>query len=190
LLEIKELTVHYGKSIAVEDVSLSMEEGTIVTIIGANGAGKSMVLKALVGLVPLTSGEIWFMGARVDRKETTDIVDRGISLVPQRRHLFPFPERPGKSEAGASLRTDKDDIEHSLQDVYQLFPRLRERGSQKAGTISGGEQQMLAVGRGLMAKLKFLCMDEPSLGLTPIVIEQLGEIIRNINMSGMGILLV
>jgi branched-chain amino acid transport system ATP-binding protein len=190
LLEIKGITVHYGKSMAVEEISIGVSEGAVVSIIGANGAGKTTILRALAGLKSLTSGEIWFMGNRIDGRETMDIVRLGVSLVPEGRQLFPYLTVLSNLKLGASLRKDKDVINRDLEEVYKLFPRLRERRNQKAGTLSGGEQQMLAIGRGLMAKPKLLCMDEPSLGLAPIVIEQLGEVIKDINRRGMGVLLV
>ena len=190
LLEIKDITVHYGKSMAIQDVSLGVAEGAVVSIIGANGAGKSTILRALSGLVSSTSGEIWFMSNRIDGRETTEIVRLGISLVPEGRQLFPYLSVLSNLKLGASLRRDKDGINNSLEEVYKLFPRLQERRNQKAGTLSGGEQQMLAIGRGLMARPKLLCMDEPSLGLAPIVIEQLGEVIKDINQRGVSVLLV
>jgi branched-chain amino acid transport system ATP-binding protein len=190
LLEIKEMTVHYGKSMAIQDVSLEVAEGAVVSIIGANGAGKSTILKALSGLVASTTGEIMFQGNRIDGRETTEIVKFGISLVPEGRQLFPYLSVLSNLKLGASLRKDKDGINNSLEEVYKLFPRLEERRNQKAGTLSGGEQQMLAIGRGLMARPKLLCMDEPSLGLAPIVIEQLAEVIKDINQRGMSVLLV
>jgi branched-chain amino acid transport system ATP-binding protein len=190
LLEMKDIAVYYGKSMAIQDVSLEVSEGAVVSIIGANGAGKSTILRALSGLVASTSGEIRFMGNRIDGRETTEIVRLGISLVPEGRQLFPYLSVLSNLKLGASLRKDKDGINNSLEEVYKLFPRLEERRNQKAGTLSGGEQQMLAIGRGLMAKPKLLCMDEPSLGLAPIVIEQLGEVIKDINMKGVSVLLV
>jgi branched-chain amino acid transport system ATP-binding protein len=190
LLEIKSIAVHYGKSMAIEDISIRVSEGAVVSIIGANGAGKTTILRALAGLKPLTSGEIWFMGNRIDGRETTDIVKLGVSLIPEGRQLFPYLTVLSNLKLGASLRKDKDEINRDLEEVYKLFPRLQERRNQKAGTLSGGEQQMLAIGRGLMAKPKLLCMDEPSLGLAPIVIEQLGEVIKDINRRGVGVLLV
>jgi branched-chain amino acid transport system ATP-binding protein len=190
LLEIRGITVHYGKSMAIQDVSLGVVEGAVVSIIGANGAGKSTVLRALSGLVRSMRGEIWFRGSRIDGRETTEIVRLGISLVPEGRQLFPYLSVLSNLKLGASLRRDKGEISDSLREVYKLFPRLEERRNQKAGTLSGGEQQMLAIGRGLMARPKLLCMDEPSLGLAPIVVEQLGEVIRDINKSGASVLLV
>ncbi len=190
LLEMKNITVHYGKSMAIEDVSFSVPEGSVVSVIGANGSGKSTVLKALVGLAPLSSGEIFFKGKRIDGMPTTDIVRQGVVVVPEGRQLFPYLSVLSNLKLGASLRKDADGIARDLEDVYHLFPRLRERVSQKAGTLSGGEQQMLAIGRGMMAKPTLLCMDEPSLGLAPIVIEQLGEVIKDINKRGVSVLLV
>jgi branched-chain amino acid transport system ATP-binding protein len=190
LLEIRGITVYYGKSMAIQDVSLGVVEGAVVSIIGANGAGKSTVLRALSGLVRSMRGEIWFRGSRIDGRETTEIVRLGISLVPEGRQLFPYLSVLSNLKLGASLRRDKGEISDSLREVYKLFPRLEERRNQKAGTLSGGEQQMLAIGRGLMARPKLLCMDEPSLGLAPIVVEQLGEVIRDINKSGASVLLV
>jgi branched-chain amino acid transport system ATP-binding protein len=190
LLEMKNITVHYGKSMAIEDVSLAVPEGSVVSVIGANGSGKSTVLKALVGLAALSSGEIFFKGKRIDGMPTTDIVRQGVVVVPEGRQLFPYLSVLSNLKLGASLRKDAAGIARDLEDVYHLFPRLRERASQKAGTLSGGEQQMLAIGRGMMAKPTLLCMDEPSLGLAPIVIEQLGEVIKDINKRGVSVLLV
>lgn len=190
LLDVKNITVHYGKSLALSDVSLSVPEGAVVSVIGANGSGKSTVLKALVGLVGLSSGGIFFKGQRINGLQTTDIVKRGIVVVPEGRQLFPYLTVLSNLKLGASLRKDGDGIARDLEDVYHLFPRLRERANQKAGTLSGGEQQMLAIGRGMMAKPILLCMDEPSLGLAPIVIEQLGEVIKDINRRGVAVLLV
>jgi len=190
LLEMQNITVHYGKSLAVKDVSLAVPEGSVVSIIGANGSGKSTVLRTLSGLTPITSGEIRFKGTKINGMSTTDIVKRGIVLVPEGRQLFPYLSVLSNLKLGASLRKDKVGIEEDLESVYHLFPRLKERISQKAGTLSGGEQQMLAIGRGLMARPILLCMDEPSLGLAPIVIDQLGEVIRDINKRGVSLLLV
>jgi len=190
LLEIDNLTVRYGKSTAVHGVSLRVPEGAVVSIIGANGAGKSTVLRALMGLVPPAAGEIRFRGDPITRLETNDIVQRGIVLVPEGRQLFPFLSVLSNLKLGASLRKDREGIKKDLGAVFELFPRLKERLSQQAGTLSGGEQQMLAIGRGLMADPTLLCMDEPSLGLAPIVIEQLGDVIRDINRRGVTVLLV
>jgi branched-chain amino acid transport system ATP-binding protein len=188
LLEMEGITVYYGKSLAVKDVSLHVPEGSVVSIIGANGSGKSTVLRALLGLTPLSAGRIRFRGRQINGLFTTDIVKQGIVLVPEGRQLFPYLTVFSNLKLGASLR--KDPIEEDLEEVYRLFPILRQRLNQKAGTLSGGEQQMLAIGRGLMAKPALLCMDEPSLGLAPIVIEQLGETIKSINARGVAVLLV
>jgi branched-chain amino acid transport system ATP-binding protein len=190
LLEMEDITVHYGKSLAIRDISLAVPEGSVVSIIGANGSGKSTILRALAGLAPLTSGRIRFQGRRINGMATTDIVRQGIVLVPEGRQLFPYLTVLTNLRLGASLRKDKEGIERDLQAVYHLFPRLRERSTQKAGTLSGGEQQMVAIGRGLMANPTLLCMDEPSLGLAPIVIDQLGEVIKDINKRGVSVLLV
>ena len=190
LLEIKDVTVHYGKSMAIEGVSLDVREGTIVSIIGANGAGKSTILRGLVGLTPLSVGSVRFMGNEITGRGPTHIVKLGISLVPEGRQLFPYLSVLSNLKLGASLRKDRSEIEKSLEEIYQLFPILKSRTNQKAGTLSGGEQQMLAIGRGLMAKPKLLCMDEPSLGLAPIMVEQLGAVITDINQRGSSVLLV
>jgi branched-chain amino acid transport system ATP-binding protein len=190
LLEIENATVHYGKSLAIRKVSLDVAEGGVASIIGANGSGKTTILRALLRLVPLTTGEIRFDGKRIGGLPTLDRVRSGIILVPEARHLFPHLSVASNLRLGASLRKDKKGIEEDLQEIYRLFPRLLQRRGQKAGTLSGGEQQMLAISRGLMAKPRLLCMDEPSLGLAPLVIEQLGEVIKNINRKGVTVLLV
>jgi branched-chain amino acid transport system ATP-binding protein len=190
LLDVKNITVHYGKSIALDDISLEVAEGSVVSIIGANGAGKSTILKALSGLVPLSSGEIWFQGRRIDGVTTTDTVKLGIVQIPEGRWLFPHLTVLSNLQLGASLRKDREGINRDLDEVFERFTILRERRNQKAGTLSGGEQQMLAIARGLMASPKLLLMDEPSLGLAPIVVEELGEVIRDINQAGVSVLLV
>jgi branched-chain amino acid transport system ATP-binding protein len=190
LLEVKNITVHYGKSLAIQDVSLEVVEGSVVSIIGANGAGKSTILRTISGLTPLTSGEIWFLNQRIDGMSTTEIVKMGVVQIPEGRQLFPYLTVLSNLKMGASLRKDKDGINKDLEEVYKLFPILRDRRNQNAGTLSGGEQQMLAIGRGLMAKPRLLLMDEPSLGLAPIVVERLGEVIKDINSRGVSILLV
>lgn len=190
LLEIKNITVQYGKSVAIDDVSLQVAEGSVVSLIGANGAGKSTILRALSGLVPLTSGEIWFQGKRIDKITPAQIVKMGLVQVPEGRWLFPHLSVLVNLQLGASLRKDKKEINDDLQKVYERFPRLRERRNQNAGTLSGGEQQMLAIGRGLMAKPKLFLLDEPSLGLAPIVVENLGDVIEDINREGVSVLLV
>ena len=190
LLEVNNITVHYGKSSAIQNVSLEVAEGSIVSIIGANGAGKSTILRALSGLTPLTSGQIRFMDNTISGMQTTEIVKQGIILIPEGRHLFSFLSVMNNLKLGASMRKDKNGIRRDLQEVYKLFPILSKRRNQMAGTLSGGEQQMVAIGRGLMANPKLLLMDEPSMGLAPVVIEHLGEVIKSINKRGVSILLV
>ncbi|MFP4641631.1 MAG: ABC transporter ATP-binding protein [Chloroflexota bacterium] len=190
MLSVKHVTVHYGKAMALEDVSLEVGEGDVVSMIGANGAGKSTMLRSISGLKSISSGEIWFEGARIDGLPPADIVKLGIVQIPEGRQLFPYLSVMVNLKLGASARKDRDSIEKDLEEVFAQFPILRERCDQKAGTLSGGEQQMLAIGRGLMAKPKLLLMDEPSIGLAPIVVEELGNVIRNINEKGVSVLLV
>ena len=190
LLQVEHITVKYGKAIAVKEISLEVPEGKVVTIIGANGAGKSTILKALSGLTPLASGEIRFAGQRIDGLKPYEIVELGLVHVPEGRKLFPYLPVMSNLKLGASLRKDKEGIKKDLDEVFDHFPRLRERRNQNAGTLSGGEQQMLAIGRGLMANPKLLLMDEPSLGLAPILVAQLVPVIKNINKKGVSVLLV
>ncbi|MGI5935923.1 MAG: ABC transporter ATP-binding protein [Oscillospiraceae bacterium] len=191
ILEIRDITVMYGKSIAIHDISLNVPEGKVVTMVGANGAGKSTTLKALAGIVPVTKGSIRFQDEELVGQPTQEIVRKGVVLVPEGRHLFPYLSVYKNLQLGATLRTDKEGIQEDLEYIYQLFPKLKDRRKQKAGTLSGGEQQMLAIARGIMAAPKLLCLDEPSLGLAPVVIEQLGESIKDINKTkGVSILLV
>jgi branched-chain amino acid transport system ATP-binding protein len=190
LLSAKDITVHYGKSLALDGVSLEIEEGSVVTIIGANGAGKSTILRAISGLVPLTSGNVSFSKQRIDGLKTTDIVKLGVVQIPEGRRLFPHLSVLSNLKLGASLRKDTDAINKDLEGIYKRFPILWDRRNQHAGTLSGGEQQMLAIARGLMAKPKLLLMDEPSLGLSPIVIDELARVIQDINQQGVSVLLV
>jgi branched-chain amino acid transport system ATP-binding protein len=190
LAEIRGITVYYNKSLAIKDVSVSVPEGGVVTIIGANGAGKSTALKALAGLVAVRSGDILFGGESINGLQTAERVKKGIVLVPEGRQLFPYLSVVTNLKLGATLRKDKKASSQSLDYVYELFPRLKERRKQNAGTLSGGEQQMLAIGRGLMADPRLLCLDEPSVGLAPIVVELVGEVIRKINKEGISVLLV
>jgi branched-chain amino acid transport system ATP-binding protein len=189
-LSAKDITIHYGKAMAVDGISLEVAEGTVVTIIGANGAGKSTILKAVSGLTPLTSGEIWFLGRRIDGVAPYNIVSLGLAQIPEGRRLFPYLTVLNNLKLGASLRKDKAGIKKDMDEAFEHFPILRERRNQKAGTLSGGEQQMLAIARSLMAKPKLLLMDEPSLGLAPKLVHELVPIIRNINERGVSILLV
>lgn len=188
-LRIERITVKYGMAIAVENVSLHVEEGSAVCLVGANGAGKSTVLRALSGLVPLAAGQISFDGERIDGLEPHDIVSRGVVHVPEGRKLFPYLPVINNLKLGATLRKDPDGIRRDLDQVFQYFPRLWERRNQKAGALSGGEQQMLAIGRGLMASPRLLILDEPSLGLAPIMVAGLIPVIRSISQKGVSVLL-
>ena len=188
MLKIENLIVNYGGIEAVKGISLEVPDGSIITLVGANGAGKSTTLRSIVGLVKARSGSITLDGEELLGQDTTDIVSKGITLVPEGRHVFPDMTVLENLKIGAYLRTDKlsDDIER----VYNLFPRLKERSGQAAGTLSGGEQQMLAVGRALMSKPKIIMMDEPSLGLAPIIVQGIFDIIQQINKEGTTVLLI
>lgn len=191
MLEIKDLKVNYGGIEALKGISFHVEEGEIVTLIGANGAGKSTTLRSIMEVVKPASGTITFQGEDITGMNTQKIVDRGIVLVPEGRRVFPNLTVLENLRIGAYLRTDKAGIDKDLHHVYSLFPRLEERHWQLAGTLSGGEQQMLAVGRALMGRPKILLLDEPSMGLAPVVVAELFEKIVDINRKlGMTILLV
>lgn len=191
ILEIRNLKVMFGKSIAIHDVSLNVPQGGVVTIIGSNGAGKSTTLNALLNVVKATEGSITYQGEDITGLSTSERVKRGLVLAPEGRHLFPYLSVYKNLQLGATLRKDKDGIAEDLEFVYNLFPILKDRRKQKAGTLSGGQQQMLAIARGLMANPKLLCLDEPSLGLAPVVIEDIGNAIRDINKNkGISVLLV
>jgi branched-chain amino acid transport system ATP-binding protein len=190
LLKLDNVSVHYGTAVALTEISLSQEEGSVVSVIGANGAGKSTLLKAISGLVPLHSGEIQFMGNKINGLAVDKIVSRGIGYVPEGRKLFPYMSVLSNLKLGAYLRREKKEINATLESVFKLFPRLKERLGQQAGSLSGGEQQMLAIGRALMTAPRLLIMDEPSLGLAPIVIDLVAETIHGINQRGISVLLV
>jgi branched-chain amino acid transport system ATP-binding protein len=190
LLKVIGMTIHYGKAIALNDVSLEITEGKVVSLIGANGAGKTTLLRALSGLIPLTHGEIWFNNQKINKMSVSDIVKLGLIHIPQGRKLFPFLSVLSNLKLGASLRKDKAGIQEDMDKVFEHFPRLWERRKQKAGTLSGGEQQMLAIGRGLMGSPKLLLMDEPSLGLAPKLVAELVPVIKDINKRGISVLLV
>jgi branched-chain amino acid transport system ATP-binding protein len=181
MLELKNLKTFYGNIQALKDVSLKISEGEIITLIGANGAGKSTTLMSICGIVPPRSGEILFMGQPIQEIAPNNIVSLGISQVPEGRRIFPFLTVAENLDMGAFLRNDKDEIKRDIQYIYELFPILAERRNQAGGTLSGGEQQMLAISRALMAKPRLLLMDEPSLGLAPIIVKQIFDIIRKIN---------
>ena len=188
ILEVQNLSVAYGGIEAVRDISFAVPEGTIVTLIGANGAGKSSTLRAIVGLEKPKSGNILFERQELRGLATENVVSKGITLVPEGRRVFVNLSVYENLRMGAYMR--KDDIEADLAWVYDLFPRLKERSWQPAGTLSGGEQQMLAIARALMSRPKLIMMDEPSLGLAPIIVQGVFDIIREINRQGMTILLI
>lgn len=190
LLTVNSLTVRYGKAVAIDDVSLDMPEGAIVGLMGANGAGKTTLLRALSGLITPSGGEIRFNGARIDGLSPAAIVARGLIHIPQNRELFPHLTVLSNLKLGASLRKDKEGIKRDLAMVFEHFPKLWERRHQKAGTLSGGEQQMATIGRGLMADPKLLLMDEPSLGLAPRMVSELVPVIKSIHQKGISVLLV
>jgi len=190
MLLVKDVRVHYGKAEAIKGVTIEVAEGAAVGNIGANGAGKSTILKAVSGLMPITSGEIWFMGRRIDKMAPHNIVRLGIVHIPEGRRLFPYMSVLANLQIGAYLRKDRSNVKNDLEQTFERFPRLWERRHQQASTLSGGEQQMLAISRGLMARPRLLLMDEPSLGLAPLVVKELGTIISDINKSGIGVLLV
>jgi branched-chain amino acid transport system ATP-binding protein len=189
-IELDKVTVYYGTAEAIRDISIFQEEGSVVSVIGANGAGKSTILKSISGLVPLKSGEIRFSGERIDGLPVDKIVGLGIAHIPEGRRLFPYMSVAENIRLGAYLRKDKSAVSEDLEMSFALFPVLKERKNQKAGSLSGGEQQMLAIGRALMARPRLLLMDEPSLGLAPIVIDQVANTIVDINQSGISVLLV
>jgi branched-chain amino acid transport system ATP-binding protein len=190
LLDVKDLKVNYKKVEAVKGVSFSVEEGTLVSIIGANGAGKTTIMKTLSGLLRGVSGEIWFGGQRIDKTAVDQIVKLGIAQVPAGRKLFPQFSVLENLQAGAYTIGSRSDVNSLLEEVYLHFPRMKERLKQRAGSLSGGEQQMLAIGRALMCRPKLLVMDEPSLGLSPIMVQEIGSIIRSMKEKGRTILLV
>lgn len=190
LLEVKDLSVHYGVIQALKGVSLQVEEGEIVSLIGANGAGKTTLLQTISGLLKKSGGDILFMWKSLNKANAKHIVKAGITQVPEGRHIFPEMSVYENLLMGAYLRKDKDGIKKDLEMVYQRFPRLKDRLSQDASTLSGGEQQMLAMGRALMARPKILLLDEPSMGLAPILVKEIFSIIKDINAQGTTILLV
>lgn len=190
LLEVKDLQVAYGSILAVKDVSLTVDDGEIVTLIGSNGAGKSTTLRTISGLLKPKAGSITFAGERIDGKEGHEIVAKGLCQSPEGRRIFPRMSVRENLELGAFLRNDKVAIESDMQRVLELFPRLRERIEQKGGTMSGGEQQMLAVARAMMGAPKLLLLDEPSMGLAPVLVDMIFETIVKIREQGITILLI
>jgi branched-chain amino acid transport system ATP-binding protein len=189
LLEVNDIRARYGSIEALKGVSLTVEEGEIVTLIGSNGAGKSTTLRSISGLTPASSGTITFQGTDITHVPAHDIVSHGIALAPEGRHCFARMTVRENLDLGAHRRRGPE-IEQDLDRVYELFPRLHERQKQKAGTMSGGEQQMLAIGRALMARPRLLMLDEPSMGIAPILVQRIYETIGEINRSGVTILLV
>lgn len=190
MLRIENLNIHYGGIHALRGVSLEVPDKKIISLIGANGAGKSTTLKAIMSLIAKTSGVVEFNERDITRMQTRDIVSEGVVLCPEGRRVFPDLTIEENMTLGAFLRKDKEGIARDTKWVYELFPRLLERKWQLAGTLSGGEQQMLAVGRALMSKPKLLMMDEPSLGLAPLIVKNIFEIIKEINGAGMNVLLI
>lgn len=190
LLKVSDIRVHYGKVEAVKGVSLQVMEGDIVTLLGANGAGKTTVLKTISGLKQPTSGEIWLSNQRIDRMQPWKIVRLGIGHVPEGRRLFPNMNVEDNLMMGAYTRENRENTTRDLQEVFQRLPLLKERRKQRAYSMSGGEQQMLAIGRALMCRPKLLLLDEPSLGLSPIMVDEIASIITTIHKEGISVLLV
>jgi branched-chain amino acid transport system ATP-binding protein len=190
VLTMSRVVSGYGASEVLHDVSLQVNQGETVCLLGSNAAGKSTTLRTILGLVKVRAGEVTFKGERIDGLTTPDIVGKGITMVPENRRLFGKMSVKENLEIGANLRSDKAAIASDVDNVFEMFPRLRERAKQKAGTLSGGEQQMLAIGRALMADPEVLLMDEPSMGLAPILVEQVFETIQEIAGRGVTIFLV
>ena len=189
-LSLSKVRINYGKSEVIKGIDLAVREGLITGLIGGNGAGKSTILKAISGLIPIAAGEIWFQSQRIDGMAGHKRVKLGIVQIPERRRLFPYMSVMQNIKIGAYLRNDRVLIKQDLENVFQRFPILWTRRNQRAETLSGGEQQMLAIARALMAKPKLLLLDEPSIGLAPMMVQSLGEVIREISRDGIGIFLV
>ena len=190
MLEVKNLSVHYGMIQAVRNVDFKVNEGEIVSLIGANGAGKSTILKTLSGLIHPSEGEIIYLGENIASTSAKKIVEKGLVQVPEGRHVFPGLTVKENLELGAFLRKDKEEIQKDMEAVFERFPILKERKDQDAQTLSGGEQQMLAMGRALMSRPKLLLLDEPSMGLAPIFIREIFKIIQEIQKTGTTVLLI
>jgi branched-chain amino acid transport system ATP-binding protein len=190
VLKVKDIDVYYGAIHALKKLSIEVEQGSIVTLIGANGAGKTTTLKSISGLLKPKNGSILFKGVEITKVAPEKIVGMGISQVPEGRRVFPSMSVLENLEMGAYLRKDKKGIDDDMENVFNRFPRLKERRKQLAGTLSGGEQQMLAIGRALMARPQLMLMDEPSMGLAPLLVKEIFEIIKDINARGTTILLV
>ena len=190
MLEVKNLSVHYGMIQAVRNVDFTVNEGEIVSLIGANGAGKSTILKTLSGLIHPSEGEILYLGENIASTSAKKIVEKGLVQVPEGRHVFPGLTVKENLELGAFLRKDKEEIQKDMEAVFERFPILKERKDQDAQTLSGGEQQMLAMGRALMSRPKLLLLDEPSMGLAPIFIREIFKIIQEIQKTGTTVLII
>ncbi|SJZ81327.1 branched-chain amino acid transport system ATP-binding protein [Pilibacter termitis] len=190
MLKVENLSVHYGVIQAVRDISFEVNEGEIISLIGANGAGKTTILRTISGLIPSSSGSIRFLDKDITKLNATKIVAQGLSQVPEGRHVFSGLTVMENLEMGAFLRKDRKEKSESLEEVFQRFPILKERSNQDAATLSGGEQQMLAMGRALMSKPKLLLLDEPSMGLAPIFIQEIFNIIEAIRSQGTTVLLI
>ena len=190
MLKVRDLVVAYGGIEALKGISLDVPDGKIVTLIGANGAGKSTLLRSIIGLVKVKSGNVEYNGDTLTGLNSQQIVSKGLTLVPEGRRVFPNLTVLENLRIGAYMRKDEDGIAADIKRIYEIFPRLEERNWQMAGTLSGGEQQMLALGRALMSRPKLMMMDEPSLGLAPLVIKEIFNIIRSINENGTTVLLV
>ncbi len=181
LLELKDVHTYYGNIQALKGISISVDEGEIVTLIGANGAGKTTTLMSICGITPIRNGEILFDGKDISKLAPNKIVQLGVAQVPEGRRIFPQLTVSENLDMGAFLRRDKEGIKHDMEEVFEIFPRLAERKNQLGGTLSGGEQQMLAISRALMANPRLLLLDEPSLGLAPLVVQNIFEVIQNVN---------
>lgn len=190
MLEVSRISVSYGEALALYEVSLKVNKGELVALIGSNGAGKTTTLKTISGLLRPTSGNVYFLGEKIDYLPPNVIADRGISLVPEGRRLFPFLTVIENLEVGAYTKKARKKLGDTIEWIYTLFPILKERKNQLAYTLSGGEQQMLAVGRALMSRPSLLMLDEPSLGLSPLIVEKIFKVLREINGEGVTILLV
>ena len=180
-VEARNVSVRYGKVIALRDVSIQLEQGRVVSLIGANGAGKTTTLRAITGLKKPSQGEVWFEGERIDQLPAAKIVARGIAMVPEGRHVYPYMSVKDNLLMGAYLRSDQAGIRSDLEKIFTRFPRVKERMNQQAGTLSGGEQEMVVVGRALMARPRLLLLDEPSLGLAPMVVREIARLVTEVN---------
>lgn len=190
MLLLRDVTVHYEKVKAISGVSMQIDKNEIVAVLGANGAGKTTLLRAISGLKRLTNGEIWFKDVRIDGKPAHHIVKMGIAHVPEGRRIFPYMSVMENLMMGAYSCRNSNTVKNSLGFVYEHFPILKERSNQRAGSLSGGQQQMLAIGRALMAQPKLLLMDEPSMGLSPLMTREISKVVRTISQEGISILLV